>query len=292
LGTAAAVGDLPTDRLREAAITLVGLEGSDLGIALGVVFAAVLVFAATRTDTGLAAVAAVAAGGLLVVRGLASGLGFVPGLAAAWGLPAAGLVHAAPDMRASAFTNTRRFVLVVALGAIPIVLATQFRGGAGPQWAGRYLLSSGLLLAVAGWAALANDDRRRLAVALAGLALATTGFGLAWTSVRTHDVERAIAALEARPEPVLVSDVFHLAREGGATFGDTRWLTLTDRGTDAPRAAAVLTDAGIATFAAVEPATAPLGRLTFPGFEPTTRTTIRLFDGVDLRVTSWRTQTP
>ena len=292
LGTAASVGDLPADRAREAAVTLVGLEGSDLGIALGVLSAALLVYAATRTDAGLAVVATAIAGGLLVVRAVAGGLGFVPGLLAAWVLPASsapfGRAHA--DMPASARPDVRRLVLAVALGAAPIVLATQFRGGAGPQWAGRYLLTSGLLLAVVGWSALATSNRRPLAGAAAALAVATTAFGLLWLQVRSHDVERTIAALEARPEPVLVSDVFHLAREGGATFGDTRWLTLTDRRTDAPLAAEVLTEAGIDTFASVEPAARATGdRLDFPGFEPTDHSTIRLFDGVDLTVTSWRT---
>ena len=289
LGTAASVGDLPTDRLREAAVTLVGLEGSDLGIVLGLAFAVLLVFAATRTDTGLAVVATAAAGGLLVVRGVASGLGFVPGLAAAWTLPASAFGRDLAEISARSRPDGRRLVLGVGLGAVPIVLATQFRGGAAPQWAGRYLLTSGLLLAVVGWAALAVSDRRRLAAATVGLAAASTAFGVAWTAVRTHDVARTVAALEARPEPVLVSDLYHLAREGGATYGDKRWLTLTERRPDAPRAAAVLDEAGIATFASVEPADAPPGRLAFPGFEPTDRTTIRLFDGVDLRITSWRT---
>ncbi len=36
-----------------------------------------------------------------------------------------------------------------------------------------------------------------------------------WLGVRSHDVDRTIATLEARPEPVIVSGLFHLAREGG-----------------------------------------------------------------------------
>ena len=287
LGAAASVGDLPTDRLREAMVTLFGLEGSDLGIALGVVFAGLLVFAVTHRDLALAAVATAAAGALLVVRGLASGLGFVPGLLTAWVLPAATFGRAHAVMTASSRPDARRLALAVAVGSVPIVLATQFRGGAAPQWAGRYLLASGFLLAVAGWAGLSRRDSSALARASAALAVVVTGFGLAWLSVRSHDVARTIAAIEARDEDVLVSDVYHLAREGGATYGDRRWLTLTDGRRDAPRAARLLSAADVATFAAVEPATAPPDRLEFPGFEPTDRTTLRLFDGVDLRITRW-----
>ena len=288
-GTAASVGDLPTDRLREAAVTLVGLEGSDLGIALGVVFGAVLVFAATRRDAGLAAVATLAAGGLLAVRSAVSGLGFVPGLAAAWVLPANTFGRAHTEMTVRSRPNARTFLLAVSLGAVPVVLATQFRGGAGPQWAGRYLLLSGLLLAVVGWTAVATGPVPRAAAVIA-LAVTVTAFGVAWLNVRSHDVDRTIAALEARPEEVLVSGVYHLAREGGATYGDTRWLTLTDRRTDAPEAARVLAAAGVATFASIEPAGTDAGdRLDFPGFAPVDHSTIRLFDGVDLAITSWRT---
>jgi hypothetical protein len=177
-------------------------------------------------------------------------------------------------------------VLAVALGAVPIVLATQFRGGAAPQWAGRYLLPSGLLLAVVGWAAVATADRPHAArtAATVGLAAATTAAGVAWLSVRSHDVDRTIAALERRPEPVLVSGLYHLAREGGATYGDKRWLTLSSQAGPAA-AAGVLHDAGITTFASVDEMSTP--RRRFTGFHSTNASTLRLFDGVDLRVTHW-----
>lgn len=288
LATSNAIGDAPMDRVREAAVTVLGLEGSDRGLVLGALFVALLVFAATRTDHGLALAATAAAGAVLVLRAVAGGLGFVPGLGAAWVLAANIFGRGHFDMTKSSRPDARRLVLAVAVGAIPVVLATQFRGGAAPQWAGRYLLPSGLLLVIVGWAALSRLDRPAVVrAATVLLAVAVTVFGVAWVRIRTHDVDRTIAALERRPEPVLVSDVFHLAREGGATYGDKRWLTLTDRRTDAGEAAAVLQRARIDTFAAVETATAPRERLDFPGFEPTDRTTLRLFDGVDLRITRW-----
>jgi hypothetical protein len=285
---ASVAGDQPGSRLREAAVTLVGLGGSDLGIALGLLFAAVLVVAVTRTDRGLAIAAAAAGGAVLVLRAAAAGLGFVPGLVSAWILPAASAASGRADagLPASARPDVRGLVVAIALGAIPVVLATQFRTGAGPQWAGRYLLTSGLLLAVVGWAVL---ERRPVALqrAFVALAVAVTVFGLTWTSVRTHDVARAIAALEARPEPVLVSGVYHLAREGGATYGDRRWLTMADADEDADAVTDVLADAGITTFASVE-LDSPRPPTTFPGFRATDHSTLRLFDGVDLRITSWR----
>jgi hypothetical protein len=173
----------------------------------------------------------------------------------------------------------------VAVVAIPVVLATQYRGGAAPQWAGRYLLTSGLLLTVAGLAA----STARLRIAVTVLAAATTAFGLAWLATRSHDVERTIAAVERRPEPVIVSTVGHLAREGGATYGDRRWLTAV--GEDATReAAGVVAAAGEDELVLVQVATDdPLGPAALPGWDTTGRpTTLRLFDGVDLRLTPYR----
>jgi hypothetical protein len=290
-GTVVGIGSEPTDRAREALLTLFGLAGNDAGIALGLAATVLLVLAALRTrrDPGLAIAATLGAGAMLVVRLLQSGLGFVPGLSPAWVLPARAFVNGEPDMRALAVTIARRFVLAVAVGAIPLVLATQFRGGAAPQWAGRYLLPSGFLLTVAGWAALARADHRRLAAVTAALAAATTAFGVAWLAVRSHDVDHAIAALQRRTEPVLVSGVYHLAREGGATYGDKRWLTLDPtrppQEAGAPAAARVLHAADVTTFASVDEMSTR--RRRFEGFHSTTTSTIRLFDGVDLRVTHW-----
>lgn len=277
-------------------MTLVGLEGNPAGIVLGAAFTALLVFAALRgrADTGLAVAAVAGAGGLLVVRLASGGLGFVPGLGPAWVTPAAAIAGAGAGLRRSGrdhaeIPDSSRpdawwLIALVAAGAIPLVLATQFRGGAAPQWAGRYLLVSGFLLAVLGWAALAQRPRP-MAAAFAALAAAVTVAGLAWTSVRTHDVARAVAAIEARPEPVVVSGVYHLAREGGATYGDKRWLTMTPTA-GPPEVVRVLDGAGIDRFASVQQA----GErpLRYPGFRATGRTTEELFRGIDLHVTSWQ----
>jgi hypothetical protein len=183
--------------------------------------------------------------------------------------------------------DVRRLVLATALGAVPIVLATQFRGGAAPQWAGRYLLETGFLLAVVGWAALAHQRPRALRAAFAALAVAVTASGVAWLVVRSHDVAQTVATLDHRPEPVIVSGLYHLAREGGATYGDHRWLTLSPGpGGGPPDAARVLAAADVDRFASVQPQ--DQRPLAVPGYTAGATSDLRLFDGVHLRVTSWR----
>ena len=276
-GTALMAGDQPYDRLEEAWFSLFGLVGSRQGVALGVVAVALLVFAlnarVTRRDAtfGVATVAAAAA--LYVVRVATSGLGFVPGMFVAW--PLAARVRAG-------------FVSAVALAPVPIVLATQYRGGAAPQWAGRYLLVSGLLLTVVALVTTEGWVRRAVTFVAVGVTL----FGVAWLSVRSHDVERAIATVEGRPEPVIVSTVGHLAREGGATYGDRRWLTAV--GNDAVgEAAAVVAAAGEERFVLVETnLTHPPANASSLGIDGWTRmsdpTYVRLFDGINLLLTTWR----
>ncbi|MGH9283949.1 MAG: hypothetical protein ACRD0S_13560, partial [Acidimicrobiales bacterium] len=142
-----------------------------------------------------------------------------------------------------------RYALAAGLAALPLIWATQFQGGAAPQWAGRYLLVSGLLFGVAGIVAFPRLQPFARQV-FVGLAVVVTGFGLVWTAERTHVVARAMEDLAARPEPVLVSRIGHLAREGGAFFLDHRWLTApTDE--DQQRAVEVLEQAGIDRFALV-----------------------------------------
>jgi hypothetical protein len=175
-------------------------------------------------------------------------------------------------------------VVAIALVAAPIVLFFQFVGGAGPQWGGRYLLPSSLLLAVAGWVRLAAAPARTRWLFI-GLGVAVTGYGLAWLQVRSHQVDRAIAAIEARPEEVVVSSLGHLAREGGATYGDRRWLTRLP-GSTAEDLGRVLTGAATSSVVSVEVDDgSAVARI--PGFRAVDRSDLQLFDGVDLRLTSW-----
>lgn len=288
LGTATAAGDAPTSRLEEAAITTVAANGDDRGLLLGAVMAGLLVVAVLRRDPGVAVAALAGAGALLALRVVVDGLGFVPGL-----LPAAPLAAAAVAVLHRRGTvrcddglahRTAIIVSVTAVAAMPVVLAAQFRGGAAPQWGGRYLLVSGALLAVVGWALL-SERPVPVQAAWAALAVGVTVFGLVWTSVRTSDIARTVAAVDQRPEPVVVSGVDHLAREGGAFYGSKRWLTLSP-GAGPSAATAVLTAAGVDSFASVEYASDP--PVSFPGYEAVNSGALRLFDGVELRVASWR----
>jgi hypothetical protein len=249
------LGDLG-DRAHEALITLFAARSDDTAAVLAVgALLAVLVIVAVRLDRSgdhqrarrLAGVVVV----LEVVLALA-GLGFVPGLFAAAPLAAAGLA-VAPT------TTAGRYVLGVALGALPLVWAFQYLGGALPQWAGRYALASCALLVVLGVVVLADADRATR-LALTGAAVAVTLAGVAWTSQRTHDVADWFRAADARPEDVLISrNGFHV-REGGAAGTERRWLTAVSDA-DLDFAVHVVLEQGLRTFAVVdEHADAP-GRL-------------------------------
>jgi hypothetical protein len=203
-------------------------------------------------------------------------------LASVFGRDSAGI----PESPGRSRPEVKRAVAAVALAAIPFVVFFQFRGGAAPQWGGRYLLPSGLLLAVLGWAGLSSAAvQRNVLRGVGALAAGVTAFGLVWMSVRTHDIDRAMATLHRRPEPVLVFSPYFLAREGGARYGEKRWLTLSPQG-DAPFASSVLQEAGVTTFASVD--IAGDRRRTYPGFASGSTTLVRLFDGVDVRVTHWQ----
>lgn len=228
-------------------------------------------------DVGPAVLAAVGVGALYLIR-FASGPGFVPGLVATTPLAVVGLVL---GWRSAA----GRYVLGVALVGLPLVWATQFSGGASPQWAGRYLLVSGLFLGVAGAVALAALPRWARTAAV-GLAVTVTGFGVVWMSIRTHDFARAEAALHRRPEPVLVSRIGHLVREGGAFYGDRRWLTAP---TDADQkfAVHVIEQAGVTRFGLVEESVDADADADIPGWRRVGSEELELVAGLQITVTSY-----
>lgn len=248
-----------------------------LGLALLGLLAFVAARAARPGDAGPAAVAAAGAAALYVIR-FGYGPGFVPGLVAATPIAAAGLVLGWTSRAA-------RYLLGVGLGALPLVWATQYQGGAAPQWAGRYLLASGLLFGVAGIVALPRlrPWARR---AFVGMAVVITGFGLVWMSIRTNDAGASLAALNRRPEPAVVSRIGHLAREGGAFYGDKRWLTApTDE--DQAFAVRVLEQAGIREFALVDLEVS--GEPAAPeGWRETGRDRVKFIRRIDLFVTTYQ----
>jgi hypothetical protein len=173
----------------------------------------------------------------------------------------------------------------VATLALPLVWALQFTGGAGPQWAGRYILPSGLLLGVVGITCLPLLSRWA-GKAIVGLAAGVTCFGLVWLSVRSHDVARVSEALTRRPEPALVSRVGHLPREAGWRYAeDRRWLTAV-HDADVDQAVRVLVEAGLDSFAMVD---LDSGRppSVLPGWAEAGTSRVHFLSGVHLLITTY-----
>ena len=281
-GATSVQGGAAGNRLQEALLNAVGLIPAmePTSYVVGLALLGLLVFACRRTtgtgENGPAVVAAAGVVALYLIRS-ADGPGFVPSLVAATPLAVAGLVHGWS-------TVTSRYLLVVGLAALPLVWATQFQGGAAPQWAGRYLLVSGLLFAVAGVAVLPRlrSWARR---GLIGLAVTVTTFGFAWMVIRTHTVGHASAELSRRPEPVLISRVGHLAREAGAFYGDHLWLTAPSDA-DQRFAADVVAQAGFRRLAIVQ-VTVDLKLTPIPGWRYVGRDHLELVPGLGLTVATY-----
>jgi hypothetical protein len=262
-GTAGAGGIDLALRVKEAFVTGLGLIPSVQGrdIALGVVLTASLIIGArascspqTRAlSLGCGAIAV----GLLLYR-LTEGPGFVPGLVATTPLAALGLAFVPRG-------GSGRLVGAIAVGALPMVWYFQYSGGAVPQWAGRYILPSGLLLLVLG---VVNFDRiPRFAVnAFVAASLGVTTFGLVWMFERTHEIGGAARDVAGFSEPAVVSEANFFLRELGAEYrgSDTRWLSSRGRA-DAADAVAIVDAEGLGEFAFLTSSTAPAP--DFEGFE-------------------------
>ena len=231
---------------------------------------------ARRGGAQVAAMAAVVAGLVLLWR-LADGLGFVPGLVAATPFAAAGLALGFEREPA-------RFTAWLALVPMPLVIAFQFVGGAAPQWAGRYLLVSGFLLAVVGVAErhqMARWARTGFVVASVGV----TAFGVLWLGERSHEIADAAERLQARPEPVLISPNGFVPREFGASYGDKNWLA-SGNPDDLRFAVEVVGEAGRTDFAIVDLDTTSEPR-SFPGWVATRSERVPFISGVDVLVTTY-----
>lgn len=269
-------------RAREALITSVTpFPTSELGFGLlGLLLAGALVACARAArpqgERRLAIVSAAVAG-LLVFLRLSYGLGFWPGLVAT--TPLAGAALALGWAR-----REERLVLALALAPLPLVFATQFTGGAVPQWGGRYILTSALLLAAVGAGVLPD----LLPWARRGFVLASvvaTAAGLVWLSVRSHDVATAGALLDARTEQVLISRDGFPAREFGATYGKKQWLALANSA-DLEYAVGVAAASGARTFAVVElDGDRPMP--SFPGFRQAGRDTVAFIAGEQFTIVTF-----
>jgi hypothetical protein len=198
---------------------------------------------------------ALACAALLYVLRFESGLGFVPGMLVASPLAVAGVV-AGLDRRWS--SRPACLVGAIALAALPLVWLYQYRGGANPQWGGRYILCSGVLLAVLGVVALVARGTRALVPALVA-ALLVTGCGLTWLAIRSHSVADSARVLETTDDPVLTIGLPHLLREWGAFYRPDRPLLTAERDSELPVALDVLEGVGASdvTVIARVPAEAP-----------------------------------
>jgi hypothetical protein len=216
--------------------------------------------------------------GLLYALRLKDGLGFLPGLLVASPLAVAGVVVAG---------HRRAFArpVTIAVVALPLVFVAQYGGGANPQWGGRYVLLSGLLLAVVAAVALESAAWRSTAAVVVSAAT-VTGAGLAWLTVRSHAVARAVSVAAAAPGPIVTTDLPHFWREGGGFYTPDRpWLTA-ETTAQLPAAVDVVRrlDAPAFTLVSRIPSEAPrwLGPYTRG-----TRRALRVVSGIDVSVSRY-----
>jgi hypothetical protein len=250
-GTVATAATSLDTRVREAFTTTFGLGFEGMRPTTGWVVGAVVVAlvgtgawmlgSPDRRRVALGAVLLAVAVTVYAAR-LLQDVGFVPGLLTASPFAAVGIVV---GWRQAAL----RLPAAIACVALPLIWATQYSGGADPQWGGRYALLSGALLAVVACVALQGRVRAFAAVAAAA-GLVTMG-GLVWLSVRSHTVADGMATIVARHDQVLISRQPHFLREGGAFYSSNRhWLSaLSDE--QLSKAVAVADKSGATEFALV-----------------------------------------
>jgi hypothetical protein len=286
-GAAGAGGSALGPRLREGAITLFSafptfdplLVGLGLAGSVGLV-AAVALAGADRPWGGRPAMLAAGVAGAVLALRLSLGLGFWPGLLATTPVAAVGLVHGWS-------ARPSRLAVLMALAPVPLVLVFQFTGGALPQWGGRYLLTTGFVLAVVGAAHL-PEVVGWLRRAVVGAAVLVTAVGVAGLVARTHQVAAVLPALRGRPEAVLIWPDGFLSREFAAVYGEREWLAVPDGGgPEAP--AEVVRRAG-------RPSLGVLSRVygtdrgaepVLPGFHVTGRSFVPFIDPVGFEIVSY-----
>ncbi len=254
-GTVVAAGADVGVRIREAIITGTSPFGSSdtLWLALALTTAALLVAlgrASLSPDADEAparpfVIGLVAVAGLVSLDFVVDGLRFVPGLTATTPVAVLGLSRAF-------HSADRAFVSSVAIGSLPLVWATQFTGGATPQWGGRYILTTGTLLVAVATAVLVTPRSRQMLLRVAGAGLAITMIGVVFTIHRTASFADAMDELAARPEAVVVFSDSHLSRQGGVHTYRNHWLAAPDDETRA-EVADVLEQLDVGRVAYVQP---------------------------------------
>lgn len=209
-----------------------------------------------------------------------SGWGFVPSLFVAAPVALVGVLGGWNE-------RNLRLLSAIALLSLPLVWLSSPADGAAPQWGGRYLLMSGVLLTPVGVTALWSFPAwmRR---SLIGLAVAVTMFGVGWLFVRTNRVASLMGKLEDRQEQVLVSTEGFFWREGGSFYNPRRrWLVAMNPTSDMTRVSGIIRGAGLGTFALVESGWTAEG-VPVPGFCATGHGGRLDFIKSSVRVTSYR----
>ncbi len=200
---------------------------------------------------------ALAMGILIALLLLVLGPRFVPGMIPTTPLAAVGL--------AAAIHHRRWLPLACGLLPVPLLLSVQFPQGALPQWGGRYLLLTGLVLMVTG-IALVREQHPRLIGGVAVGALAITIFGTTWSYIRMDEITDDWDALNAVTEEneVVVWRDFVKAREAGPLMIGERWLGAAWQD-DQELAAELMAEQGIDQFIWIDEADGDLEE--FPGYE-------------------------
>lgn len=144
---------------------------------------------------------------------------FVPGLVPTTPLVVLGAVSLA---------HFRKWVpMALGLGPVPLLFATQYPAGAIPQWGGRYLLLTGLVLMTAAVALLQTKKHFRLLMVVAAAGFVITGFGATWSVVRMNSIADEWGAIErlSNSNEVLVWRDPSIAREAGPLSVGNRWIS-------------------------------------------------------------------
>jgi hypothetical protein len=195
-------------------------------------------------------------GAVLGLRVLQSGPSFVPGL-----LPTTPLAMAGLGL--GVVGRPHRLVAAMALGPLPIVYLTQYSAGAVPQWGGRYILTTGLLLVVLACAEL--PDRHPgvfRALAIAGLMVTATGVW--FNAVRTNSLADDFELLEQVADGDVVVWYDNVkAREGGPEVVEHRWIS-TVGGAETSTVLSILEAQSVDRFVYVDPVDEPTP--SFEGF--------------------------
>jgi hypothetical protein len=174
---------------------------------------------------------------LLVVRQVVAPLDLVTGMLVAWPLLTIGIVA----RRWSELHHRERFLMVVCGAGALAVVASQFSGGAGLEWGGRYYstLTVPLAVLVAGGAiALVDDLPSRvsgaersaflLAVIAAVVLPAVIGLRASYAGSEHHD--RVVAAIEATHPEVAIATIPAVPRLAWRTVPEIAWLRANDGG--------------------------------------------------------------